>query len=236
MSDNVLNRSVGDLVLEAPDIAAIFRRHGVDFCCGGQKKLSDALLNSKVSEETILKEIEQAIDKNANKAIDGKEKVVDKNLTDLVNYIEEKHHSFLKKQLPEISKILKVVRNVHGDNHPELYEIYDNFIALKEELTEHIGKEEQAVFPLIRELERDKKALDNAKIGLILKELEDEHQKAGDLLKINKRLSHSYMIPKDACTSFELVYNLLSDLEEDTFHHIHLENNLLHQKVKAKLS
>ena len=229
MSNDILERFVGDIVLENPKTANVFTRHGIDFCCGGQRKLSEALYDTKSLPENILAEIESL------KATE-EETLQDSTLTQLVNYIDKNHHKYLKQKLPEISALLKRVRDVHGDNHPELFDIYDNFITLKEELTAHIRKEEKDIFPLLKELDKDKKALDNAKLGRIIKEIESDHQRAGKLFKSNKKLSHDYTQPKDACTSYRLVYKFLKELEQETLLHIHLENNLLHPKVKARLS
>ena len=51
-----------------------------------------------------------------------------------------------------------------------------------------------------------------------------------DLIEI-KKLSDNYTLPEDACASYSLLYRMLSELEDDTQLHTHLENNLLFPKA-----
>lgn len=234
MATTTLEQSVGQIVTEYPMAVSVFLSYGIDFYCRGDTPLAEALKDTDISVDEIIDEIEKAEIAEGEKY--AKKRQIDtKNLNELVDYIENTYHKYLKRWLPEISQYLKVVRTVHGNHHQELYEIYDNFIRLKEELTDHLKKEEDQIFPLIKEIE-EKKSLDNKEIALVLKEIEDRHEKTRDLLMLNKMLSKSWEIPDGVCTSYAYVYKLLADLEANTAEHIHVENNLLHSKVRDKLS
>lgn len=49
----------------------------------------------------------------------------------------------------------------------------------------------------------------------------------GELLKEMRKLANDYIPPEDACQPFQLLYEELRQLEEDTHLHIHKENNIL---------
>ena len=65
------------------------------------------------------------------------------------------------------------------------------------------------------------------KIDKVMKETEDEHETAGDVLKELRKITEEYCVPEDGCTTYSLSYGKLQELEADLFEHIHLENNIL---------
>jgi regulator of cell morphogenesis and NO signaling len=93
----------------------------------------------------------------------------------------------------------------------------------------HMQKEEQVLFPRIKELERavqnDQPSFFNIQIPIAV--MEDEHEHAGNLLKEIRDLSNNYDPPADACTTYRLSFAALQAFEEDLHRHVHLENNIL---------
>ena len=43
MTDTLANRTVADIAATLPGATAVFRRHKLDFCCGGQSPLGEAV-------------------------------------------------------------------------------------------------------------------------------------------------------------------------------------------------
>ena len=84
-----LNDSVGNIVTEFPGAAEILRDNKIDFCCGGDRRLKDAVeedLNQAADPEAILKEINE----NYSKKNDYYQELEDpKNLSQaqLIEYI-----------------------------------------------------------------------------------------------------------------------------------------------------
>ena len=96
-------------------------------------------------------------------------------------------------------------------------------------------KEEQVLFPMIRELagaaeppEFHCGSLQNP-ISVMLA----EHDRAGDLLTTLRSLTDGYVAPADGCASYRALYAGLAELEADTHLHVHKENNLLFPAVVA---
>lgn len=63
-------------------------------------------------------------------------------------------------------------------------------------------------------------------------ELEHEHAQAGKLLQELREVTADFELPSDACRTYRLVYQRLAMLEKDTFEHIHLENNILFERIR----
>jgi regulator of cell morphogenesis and NO signaling len=126
------------------------------------------------------------------------------------------------------------VVSVHGDKHAELAQIQEVYTALDEELTSHLMKEEQILFPYIVAMERGESA--HSCFGSVenpINMMEVEHDSAGEALRELRRLSHDYTPPADACTSYQALFQGLKALEADLHQHIHLENNILFPRALA---
>lgn len=139
-------------------------------------------------------------------------------LTELTEHLESTHHVYLKKTLPRLVALMDKVHQAHSPRHPELTRLQTVVENLRADLEPHLLKEEQILFPLIRQLE--------AAQGPI-RVMRSEHDGAGELLKEMRTLTNVYVVPKDGCQSFQLLYEGLKELEEDTHIHIHKENNIL---------
>src|SRR5688572_12204073 len=95
-------------------------------------------------------------------------------------------------------------------------------------------KEELVLFPAIKRLESQNiqghplSATIQAPIGA----MEHEHVIAGDLVKQIRSLSDNYTPPDFACPTFRITYKKLQEFDNDLMKHIHLENNILFERLK----
>jgi regulator of cell morphogenesis and NO signaling len=128
---------------------------------------------------------------------------------------------------------------VHGNTHPELKRIYELVEATANELLPHMAKEEQILFPYIKELaahQNNNTKLPSSRFGTIqnpIHMMEQEHDMVGNYLHEVRALANNYQLPEDACASYSLLYRLLDEFEEDLHIHIHLENNILFPKANT---
>lgn len=226
-----INQKLGEVVSIFPGSSEIFNELKIDYCCGGHDTLGAALkekgLNSDVIVEKLNDEYDKFIKSNAEYRDWRKEKP-----TELMRHIEQTHHDFTKKELREIDALLFKVLKVHFSHHAEeLLKVHRLFGALKTELEEHLVKEEENLFPLIRGYENTKNEKYKEAIEKFIKETEDEHDAAGDILKEMEQITRDFKAPEGACTTFKLVYDKLHNLEKDLFIHIYLENSVLFNMI-----
>lgn len=214
------NLTIGEVVALLPASAKILSKYGIDFCCGGNRKLSAVIKEQGINWDDIYKELDVADRERSNgyKAVD----FTDMNPLVLADYINDTHHSYLRKALPELTDILATIVRVHGINHPELYEVYKLFGRLRTELEQHLLKEETMLFPAF-EAENEKQE----DIRKLTAEIISEHEGAGEILISLRSITKDYRLPEDACATFGRAYMLLEELEQDLHQHIHLENNIL---------
>jgi len=229
MNNQILNHTLGDIVTALPRASEIFKKYRIDFCCGGHRSLKEALMELPQDETQVINELKAAYEETRDL-----EDVKDfRTLTPhaLMEYIESTHHVFTRNILPKISEGLLKVLRAHGANHKELFEVHKQFNALKADLEMHLIKEEEILFPLVKDYAQDPSAHKLNHLRQVLEEVEGEHDGAGDILKTLRRLTQDYTLPQDACTTFAKTYEYLQALESDLFQHIHLENNILFKEA-----
>ncbi|CAK7029318.1 iron-sulfur cluster repair di-iron protein [Tissierella sp.] len=232
MSKFSSSQRIGEIVAKFPKAADIFIENKIDFCCGGDRLLIVAIEEKGLSEAKILDDLNKLYEEFESN-LDSKDiNWQEAPISELVEYIINKHHAYLWDELPRISKLTTTILKVHGQSHPELSKVHKLFNTLKMELEEHLNKEETMQYPAIREYARTKSYADLERAINIINELEKEHTGAGDILKELRIVTDDYKIPDDVCPTFELTYEKLQEMESDLFKHIHLENNILFPRLR----
>ncbi|CAH1202245.1 Iron-sulfur cluster repair protein ScdA [Paenibacillus allorhizoplanae] len=222
-----LTDRVGDIVTGYPNTDEVFKKFRIDFCCGGNKSLLQVIQEQAIKEEDLLKSLAEAASTAKSDSLNWSEV----SSSELIDYITRIHHGYLKTALPHISKYVKKVARVHGPYHPELLQVEQWFKALKKDMEQHMEKEEREAFPAVIAFEQDPTEVKKEQLLEILAMLEHEHEESGDLLKQIRVITKDYELPGDACTTFQLTFLKLEELEADMFQHIHLENNILFNRV-----
>lgn len=222
---------VKDIVNIFPQSSDLFKRNRLDFCCGGNRPLSEAALEQNLDVPELMNQLEELYKKH-NGTAENMEVWTDTDSEELIEHIKNKYHRELEEELKMLSPYVTKVAKVHGERHDELLKVNELFYELKKELLEHTAKEEATVFPLLLELESadDEK---RAEIIAEIEELEKEHDHAGSILKQLREITEDFNPPIDACGTYRLVYKRLEALESHTFMHVHLENNILFPRFIA---
>jgi regulator of cell morphogenesis and NO signaling len=219
------NSFVKDIVNEFPKSSDVFKKYRIDFCCGGNIPLSQAITANKINEEALMNDLQALYEKSSSTETDL-EVWTKSDSNTIINHVINHYHQTSREELSMMSPYVTKVSRVHGDSHPELLRVYELFYELKKELIEHMDKEEAIVFPLIKKLADGTVKNREEAINMIV-ELEKEHDHAGAILRELREITSDFTPPVDACGTYRLVYKRLEDLEGLTFMHVHLENNIL---------
>jgi regulator of cell morphogenesis and NO signaling len=219
---NIRNQetTIGAVVAELPKASEVFSKVGIDFCCGGHRKLAEVIEQQGIDSELVYQEL-QTLKENREQSYHGGQ-FTEMSVEALTDYIEDTHHSYLREALPDIADLLATILRVHGMNHKELFEIYKVFGTLKTDLEQHLLKEEAMLFPTM-----EASIGNEAQIKELAAEIIREHEGAGVLLEKLRALTKDYQVPADTCGTFARTYAMLEELEKDLHQHIHLENNIL---------
>ncbi len=220
-------QTVRDLAAGNPAAARIFERYGIDYCCGGDKFLSEACLAAKVNIDEVKAALAARLPESGDR--DWQTALV----SELITHIVTKHHAFTREEINRLIPLISKVQAVHGQNHAELKQVENLFHEMANELTMHMMKEERMLFPYIRQLEA---AINRGShpappmFGTVqnpVRMMMMEHDFAGDVLHRLREITGGYAAPEDACVSYQTLYKALQEFEADLHQHIHLENNIL---------
>ena len=230
--NELLSKTLSQIVNEKHQTASVFEKYHLDYCCKGWRSLQQACSENHISLNEVVAELQNIYANKANELDFNKVK-----LYQLADYIVYTHHSYLKKEMPQILSYLEKVASEHGNRHNELYKISALFVDLSNEMTHHMDNEETILFPRIKQLEQysfapvlyDIKYFEYLVLPII--DMEDEHEDAGNIMAEIRKLTNNYMPPADACTTFKLLYASLQAFEIDLHHHVHLENSILFPKA-----
>ncbi|EGQ3646377.1 iron-sulfur cluster repair di-iron protein ScdA [Staphylococcus pseudintermedius] len=215
---------VADIVTHYPKTADVFRKHGIDFCCGGQISLEEAVSNHpKLSLTPLLQELEDASQQQGEGM-----KPQYLSVPSLIQYIQARYHDTLREEFKQLTPYVTKLSRVHGPNHPNLVTLKSTFDAFKSAMLTHTDEEDQNAFP---KLVRSANGETVEDIDAVVQSLVDDHDEAGALLQQMRELTHDFQPPAEACGTWRLVYDRIAHLERETHAHVHLENHVLFPKI-----
>lgn len=226
--------TIGEIAGKDIRNAEVFKKYNLEFCCDGNKSLSESCADAGVSE----KEVQEALDQAAKAGTSSGHNYSGWELDFLADYIVNVHHKYVKDSVQMFMDLSKKIATVHGDSHPELYKIKEHLDDLLVDMIAHQKEEETVVFPFIRQIvtaEKNNEALANKKsIEEPVKMMLDEHKAVAEHVHAIEDLSKKYQVPSDGCDSYRLYFHKLKELDDDLHLHIHLENNVLFPKALKK--
>lgn len=220
-----VKNTLGDIVAAYPNTVKVMNKYKFDYCCGGKDTLEQTISKASLNSDVVVSELEEQTGLVDNQVVvDWKRK----SLSQIVDYILDNHHTFMKETLEELNVLMFRILKVHYKTDGEsLLKIHKLFGTLKTEMEEHLVKEEENLFPLIVEYEATKNEATKQAILKFIADTEDEHDAAGDLFKALEEETNDFTAPEHACYSYKRTFELLDALEKDTFNHIHMENSIL---------
>ena len=210
-------RPVAEIAAALPGATAVFRRHKLDFCCGGQAPLADAVAARGADLGRVEAELASLVPAPASapEATD-----------DLIALIETRYHATHRRELPELIRLARRVEAVHCDRAEAPHGLAALLAGIAAELEEHMQKEEQVLFPLMR---RGGHPMIGHPIGM----MRHEHDSHGAQLRALDALTTGGVPPAAACNTWRALYAGTRKLADDLMEHIHLENNVLFPRFGA---
>ncbi|HXI40671.1 MAG TPA: iron-sulfur cluster repair di-iron protein [Bryobacteraceae bacterium] len=224
-----LNQTVREIAIKHPITVRVFESLGIDYCCGGKRTLNDACERAGVPVKRALDLLAALEESDPADVADWAGASTGK----LIGHIVGRHHNYVRSESPRLVIMLEKVVSRHGQEHPELASIRDLFSALTQELSAHMLKEENILFPYLEQMASavaHGAAPPPAIFGSVempISRMLADHDDAGELLVEMRVLSLGYRVPDSACPTYRALYHGLEEFERDLHHHVHLENNIL---------
>lgn len=231
-NENLLDEKIADIVAQNIQTAHVFKKYGIDFCCGGGISIKKACERKGIDVNVLLSDL-----KNISEKVLPSQNFNNWELDFLIDYIVNTHHAYVRESIKLIDTYATKVATVHGKGHPRVLEIQKLFSMVVTELPLHMKKEEFLLFPYIKRLvisKRNQTALIDSEFDTVNKPISvmiQDHENVGNLLKEISIISNEYTPPEWACNTFKALYAKLDEFEQDLHIHVHLENNILFPKA-----
>lgn len=225
--------TIAEIALDFPHAIKILNRYELDYCCHGTTSFADACHRNHVNPLRVWDEILNELPIPAGIQ---SHHFLTWDVPLLIDFIVQNHHEFIRVSVPQLQELIERITANHSDEYDWLPEMKENFDILAEELFDHLPKEEEILFPAIRRIATSPLSASKspllANIQATISAMESEHTHAADILKLLRTLTHHYTAPRGICPTFQLMFRLLEEFDDDLVQHIHLENNILFSKVK----
>ena len=226
MKNHLLDQTIGAIACDIPGATRVFHAYRLDFCCGGNKTLGEALERRNIVDVApILDALNNLSQDPSASAKDWREA----SKQDLIEHILKRYHERHREDLPELIRLARRVEQVHHDHRTCPTGLADHLTDMQQELESHMLKEEQVLFPMLRRV-------DATQVPAPVAMMRFEHDQHGQALERIDQLTADIREPADACNTWRALYAGLRQLREDLMQHIHLENNILfegHQERHA---
>jgi regulator of cell morphogenesis and NO signaling len=216
-----LDRSatVAQIVAAHAAAARVFQKHQIDFCCHGDVTVPETCRERRLDPDAVFAELEAALPAGAREDAEDPRAL---STAALIARIVDRHHGYLRRQLPYLGPLVAKVASVHGERNGKLAAVEDAFRSLAETLEPHLDNEEEVLFPALLS-----GVPDAAILRRELDEMLDDHLAVGELLARLRALTDGFTTPEWGCNTYRVVMSELEALEADVLRHVHLENHVL---------
>ena len=232
-----LNLSVSDIVNADYRTAEVFRKYGIEFCCGGKWPLRTVCELKNLDINVIKKELEESA---RIICLSSSLKFEEWDINFLTDYIINVHHSYLRKALPDTRDGLSRFAEGHRNKFLYLQDLLKIFIELTNETLPDLQHEETIIFPYIRQISRaynNKESYAGLLVRTLRKPVENvmnhEDESLNKFLRQLRELTNYYTPPENACISHRVIFLKLLELDNDLVQHLYLENDILFPRAIA---
>jgi regulator of cell morphogenesis and NO signaling len=227
------NRKLSEIINVNVRAISVFDKYNFDYCFNGNRSIKDVCKEKNLDISILIDELKEISDEFQ---ID---KFSEWRLDFLIDYILNNHHQYIHKMIPVISDLSQKISDEYGEKFSELKAIARIFAVIYKDLKQHMLKEEQILFPYIKQLVSLQDAGSKSEkpyFGMIdnpIRMMESEHKNAIDEYENLKDLTNNFTLCEDSNQVLKKYYGQLKDFGNDLHLHIHLENNILFPKSIA---
>ncbi|CAM1369789.1 DUF542 domain-containing protein [Tenacibaculum xiamenense] len=225
-------KTVASVVVENIKASEVFMKYGIDFYCKGDIAIAKVCENLNITYSDLKKDLSE---------IDTVKDVFEDynkwSLDFLVIYIENTHHTYIRKSLPDILKLSKKLNENEDTNGEKASKLHKMLIQMNEVILDHLDEEEGSLFPHIKKLianlkdDNQSEYLYDIKIKHLINPLKDQRDLIAHLIKEIISLSKAYYAIDTSNETSKKLSLKLQEFELDLQRHFHLDNNILEPKA-----
>jgi regulator of cell morphogenesis and NO signaling len=228
---------VAEIVAKDYRTADVFRRYGIGYCCGGKWPMEMACELRGVDADKVQAELQHSV---RTMQVSNQLDFAKWDLDFLMDYLVNVHHHYLERSLPVTEQLLTELAKEHTKKYPYLAELEKQFHLLVQQLLPSVQKEEEVIFPYIRQLAHAHKSKEPY-AALFIRTLRKPvveilfkgHEMVTGMILSIRQLTNQYNTPENTCTSHKVILAKLKELDNDLMQHLYLEQSVLFPRVAA---
>jgi regulator of cell morphogenesis and NO signaling len=217
-----LKMSLGEIATNVPGATAVLFSHKINFCCNADMSLKAIIDKKGLNADDIISTIEALASRGG--AAQDWSKIDNQGI---IEHILTRYHQVHREQLTELIRLANRVETVHGSNKLCPVNLADHLIKVRQELEQHMQKEEEKLFPMLIE------GHSNMASGPISVMMSDHEHHIESIDKIYT-LTNDLSLHPEACNTWRALYLGLQEFISDINMHIHIENNILFPRALNK--
>jgi regulator of cell morphogenesis and NO signaling len=222
------SKALREIASEYPSSVSIFDRFGIDLCAMGEKSLAEACAVLSLSTEQLQEKLAEL-----HVSAGGVSDPAGLTLTQVIQRIVRVHHRRIRYDLPALAGMAAKLLRRHPRRDEEFAPLARHMEHLRAHMLEHIGREEQVLFPLIAHMEEDSivgypgGAASLRSISEPIARMKQDHAASGRTMDELRRHTNDFEPPQHACPTHRALLGGLRSFVEDLRQHKHLEEGIL---------
>lgn len=228
---------IGEIVAIVPSAVSVFEQFRIDCYRSAAQPLNDLCLAQGLSSEHVLCSVEEEAE--AASSTDSTQKDWrHEPLSALIEHIIQRHHQFTREVFLKLQPVIDALLERHRRTHAQVGKLRMDLQLVERELTLHLRKEEEMVFPHIRLLENGSAAEPSASlffrsvrrpVNTLMSVMSDEHELTDGLLAGIHEIANAMNIHDP---EFGQLQQLLRALKRDLLVHSCLEDYVLFPRAR----
>lgn len=227
------NKKLSDIINLNVRAISVFDKYNFDYCFNGNRSIKEVCKEKNVDPGILIDELKNVSD---DFQVD---KFADWRLDFLIDYILNNHHQYIHKMIPLISDLVRKISDELGEKYSDINSIARTFSVVYKDLKQHMLKEEQILFPYIKQLvslQDSGSKSEKPYFGMIenpISMMNSDHKNTLDEFDNLQKITNNFTSPVNSNDAVTSLFNKLKDFGKDLHLHIHLENNILFPKSIA---
>lgn len=222
--------TIREIVSTQPTSAAVLERYGIDSCSQADMPFEKACAEVQLSVEQVL---ERLSDAEASEPGASPVNPAGLSTVPLIRHIVRVHHQSVRRELPRLLEMAQRLFDKRSDRRPELKRVKDFVEDLYMDLSAHIQKEEQILFPLISQMSQEAPLPSSSghacfdTVAQPIAMMMEEHNSADRTMAELRRLTLGFEPAAWACVTHVALYAGLRTFDTNLRQHMHPENDIL---------
>jgi regulator of cell morphogenesis and NO signaling len=227
--------TVSQLIAARPTRARVLEKWGIPYCCGRQRSLQDACTDLGIDVRAVLTDIRESDARALGlpHCHNGFTEWNSTPLSEFAQHLTEMHHEYLRRELSRLSNLLSRVAGDHGQHFSDLWEMEALFLEFEQQTLEHLDREEQQLFSLLKHLDGGVPLPENINemIRNAVAAFRNTHDELRAILNELRSLSGNYTPPENACATYRVLFFGLTELDVEVQRHFGEEEDNLFPRV-----